>query len=233
MAVIQLRWDSRFFNHQGGRYESSPFRDVLKFPFLEVLESPADVQLKIPWFQQMLGDQCQNLPVQWPELCRLVAAEFLLPPNVPVHPVNMLNYHDCLVKCMKFFFLKPMAIAFWVVRGVLTIFPLSVCTPNLSLSWEQCHGSGWSTQDKRLPMSLQNSSSKGELRVCLNVYSNPTKFCPCLCNHRHTAVILQNLLASHSSFSSTNQSRRPKTCNLFFPLIAIIPASSGFFFAGA
>lgn len=80
MAVIQMRWDSSFFNHQGSRYESSPFRDVLKFPFLEVLESPADIQLKIHWFQQMLGDQSQNLPVQWPELCRMVGSEI---PPVP------------------------------------------------------------------------------------------------------------------------------------------------------
>lgn len=45
---------------------------------------------------------------------------------------------------------------------------------------------------------------------------------------RHTAVILQNLLASHSSFFCTNQSRKPKTCNLFFCFITIISASSGF-----
>lgn len=144
MAAIQMRWDTSFFNHQGSRYESSPFRDVLKFPFLEALESPADIQLKIHWFQQMLGDQCQNLPVQWPELCRM-GCKSLLPPNVPLHTPN---YHDCPVKCMRFVVLKPMAIAFWVVRGLLTIFPLLVCTLSLSFSGEQCRDSSWSTQDK-------------------------------------------------------------------------------------
>lgn len=41
-----------------------------------------------------------------------------------------------------------MAIAICVVRDLLTIFPLLVWTPNLSFSWEQCHGSGWPKQDK-------------------------------------------------------------------------------------
>lgn len=144
----EMRWDSSFFNHQGSRYESSPFRDVLKFPFLEILESPADIQLKIHWFQQMLGAQCQNPPVQWPELCGMGAAEFLLAPKVPLHTVNTLSYHDCLVKCMRFFVLKAMAVAFWVVRGLLTLFPLLVCSPELAFPWEWCCGSGWSTQDR-------------------------------------------------------------------------------------
>lgn len=73
------------------------------------------------------------------------------------------------------------------------------------------------------------SRSWGCVKMCTqNPLASPNFVHVSAITDRHTAVILQNLLASHSSFFCTNQSRRPKPCNLFFCLITIISASSGF-----